>query len=424
VPSLSAKSLDPTQVGLLLSNPATTNPLFLLVALEELRGFGSFELLDRRIAGLSRADEGTEPEWQDWLAEARTAASELSDDEKRSKRLTRLQQIEQFLKQVSLVADTLTVLFTQVIERLEIEFGEELVRAVFTLLASARRGLSERELQELVASAEQSENLFPVLRQLRPYLLSRGDLRDFYHGSLPHAVHRHYWPSHESQQATHLRLADYFESRETDSRRIDELPWQLCEARSWRRLSDLLADLPFFAVLWKAGEFDLKAYWSQIEADSPLRMVDAYRPVLDDPSQLEESVCLSISALLDDTGHPSEALQLREHLVEHYRKTGDRNSLQVCLGNQALILETRGDLDGAMTLHKQQEQICRELGNVNGLAISLVNQARALAQMHELDAAVSCAEESHNIATQHGLTALAQQIKPILDWVRQAAGKG
>jgi len=49
VPSLSAKTLDREQVGLLLKNPATENPLFLLVALEELRGFGSFEQLKARI---------------------------------------------------------------------------------------------------------------------------------------------------------------------------------------------------------------------------------------------------------------------------------------------------------------------------------------------------------------------------------------
>ena len=35
VPSLSAKTLDDVQVDLLLSNPATSNPLFLLVTLEE-----------------------------------------------------------------------------------------------------------------------------------------------------------------------------------------------------------------------------------------------------------------------------------------------------------------------------------------------------------------------------------------------------
>ena len=40
IPSISAKSLDGKQIQLLLDNQATTNPLYLIVALEELRGFG------------------------------------------------------------------------------------------------------------------------------------------------------------------------------------------------------------------------------------------------------------------------------------------------------------------------------------------------------------------------------------------------
>ena len=40
---------------------------------------------------------------------------------------------------------------------------------------------------------------------------------------------------------------------------------------------------------------------------------------------------------------------------------------QACLGNQAVILHTRGDLDGAMARHKEEERICRELGNKDGL---------------------------------------------------------
>ena len=130
VPSLSAKTLDEEQVGLLLSNPATANPLFLLVALEELRGFGSFEQLNARIGEFPR--EG----------------------------------------------DTVTAIFFQVIERLAEDFDAELVRTVLTLLASARRGLSEGELEALVADVTGRDDLFPVLRQLRSYLLGRGELVD------------------------------------------------------------------------------------------------------------------------------------------------------------------------------------------------------------------------------------------------------
>ena len=183
VPSLSAKTLDPKQVGLLLENPATENPLFLLVALEELRGFGSFEHLAARIHAFPR--EG----------------------------------------------DTVTAIFTQVIERLEDDFGADLTRTILTLLASARRGLSERELEELVASADESGELFPVLRQLRPYLLQRAALLDFYHRNLYRAVREKYLPTDEDRCAAHAQLSEYFgaqeywmESLEEQRARVKRLP--------------------------------------------------------------------------------------------------------------------------------------------------------------------------------------------------------
>jgi WD40 repeat protein len=213
VPSLSAKALDAKQIGLLLANAATTNPLFLLVALEELRGFGSYEQLNARIAALPRD------------------------------------------------GDTVTALFIQVIERLEEEFGDELTRTVLSLLASARRGLSERELQELLSQSAIAghlsasrvvENLFPVLRQLRPYLLRRADLLAFYHRNLDKAVRQKYLPTPEQQRPVHVRLAEYFGGQEwweekleaqrarakrlpstprpANVRKVDELPWQRLEA--------------------------------------------------------------------------------------------------------------------------------------------------------------------------------------------------
>jgi hypothetical protein len=141
VPSLSAKTLDDDQVRLLLSNPATTNPLFLLVALEELRGFAPYERLNERIADFPR--EG----------------------------------------------DTVTAIFTQVIERLREDFDRKLVRKVLRALAAARRGLSERELLDLaegpeVEISQSKSDLFPILRQLRPYLQHRDAQVDFYHQNL------------------------------------------------------------------------------------------------------------------------------------------------------------------------------------------------------------------------------------------------
>lgn len=207
VPSLSAKTLDAEQVDLLLENPATTNPLYLLVALEELRGFGSFEELNECIKSFPREGE------------------------------------------------TVSALFQQVIERLETEFGNELVRRVFTLIATARNGLSESELLALTGNDRQSENLFPVLGQSRPYLQSRGNLIDFFHRGLYKAVRKMYLSTEEQQVSAHRCLAAYFQIQlnppnaepwSGDSpRALAELPYHQTMSNSWDELDKTLCNLRF-----------------------------------------------------------------------------------------------------------------------------------------------------------------------------------
>lgn len=84
--------LDDKQMAALLSHPGVKNPLYLRIALEELRLFGSFEQLTNKIMGL---------------------------------------------------ADDVPGLFDQVFGRLEKDHGRELVTEVFSLLGCSRYGLSE-----------------------------------------------------------------------------------------------------------------------------------------------------------------------------------------------------------------------------------------------------------------------------------------
>jgi tetratricopeptide (TPR) repeat protein len=354
VPSLSAKTLDAGQIAALLDNPATGNPLFLLVALEELRGFGSFERLSARIAALPR--EG----------------------------------------------DALTALFTQVIERLEEEFDRSLVRAVLEALASARRGLAERELQDLTAAAAGAGDLFPVLRQLRPYLLTRAGLVDFAHLDLARAVRRRYLAAEESRWAGHRRLADYFAWRGPGPRQVEELPWQLTRAGEWGRLARLLADLPFFDAAWQAGPEEVKAYWARVEAETPARPQDAYGDVAAAPAEHDAETVGRVATLLADTGRPAAALALRRHLADHHRRTGDRARLAVVLGHLASVLKGRGDLDGALTLLREAEQICRELGNRHGIQTALGNQARILKERGALDGAMALLRQAETICRELG----------------------
>jgi len=117
----------------------------------------------------------------------------------------------------------------------------------------------------------------------------------------------------------HIRLADHFETVELGPRKIEELPWELAQAKSWR------------------------------------------------------------------------------------------------------LLQRRGDLSRAMALHKEKERICRELGTPERLAASLANQASLLdLKIDRPEEALPLADEAERLVTDHGLHALAEQIKPILDRARSA----
>ncbi len=171
LPSLSAKSLDAGQINLLLDNPATGNPLFLLTALNELQGFGSFEFLNERI--LQFPDKG----------------------------------------------DTVTGIFFQVLERLQEDFNPLLVDEIMSFIALSRFGLSENELKLITGSEKRAGEFYAILRQIRPYVLKRGDLTDFFHNNLKKAVMLKFLQDKNRQKASHERLAEYFKSQGFQNKR-------------------------------------------------------------------------------------------------------------------------------------------------------------------------------------------------------------
>jgi len=233
LPSLSAKTLDERQIQLLLNNPACANPLFLRVAIEELRGYGSFELLTQRILAFPGRAPGLFGKVFGKIgAGLKTQAA----------------------------PEPATALFNQVLARLEEEFDADVVRVALTYLAVARYGLLERELKELVSNLSGAGDLFAVLRQLRPYLLNREGLLTFYHDNLRIAVISRYIDSNAQQQGAHGRLADYFAgqpfylpNRVANARKADELPWQLFQAARRGDLESLLVTLQFCESKAEAG---------------------------------------------------------------------------------------------------------------------------------------------------------------------------
>ena len=374
VPKLVAKTLDDRQIDALLANPATENPLFLMVALEELRGYGSFENLNALIARLPRT------------------------------------------------GDALTTLFEQVFERLEKEFGASLVARVLRLLACARRGLGGPELVELTRDLhEAADDLYPLLRQLEAYLHRREGRYDFYHMSIRRAVERHYlkWPTEEDHNDPWLRWAPdrrppagdptepeieardrliaWLEADRLTPRAIDELPWQLAQLRMWQELFDLLGDLSFFAAAWEANEVEVRTAWSLVKTVGRLEPIAAYRSILAEPADYDRDALWGLALYLQNSGYGTEVLPLWSELIAGFRAAGDLASLQGSLGNQAVILEQTGDLNGAMRLHEEEEAICRRFNDAAGLSRSLGNQAGILKATGDLDGAMRLHKEEEAI---------------------------
>jgi tetratricopeptide (TPR) repeat protein len=208
----------------------------------------------------------------------------------------------------------------------------------------------------------------------------------------------------------------------------------------------VLTDVRFFHALWGVDRLGLKALWARMEVASPYRLVEAYRPVVENPER-SESIAWAVAALLHDTGHPAEAAKIRRFFVDECRKgdnprrlagalgnlggsawaAGDLDTAEACsreqericrglgdepermkaLGHLALIARARGDLDGATACNREVERLARAAGNDDMLAGCLANQAVVHEQRGELDQAAALLRESerlcHRLADRDGL---------------------
>jgi hypothetical protein len=97
-------------------------------------------------------------------------------------------------------------------------------------------------------------------------------------------------------------------------------------------------------------------------------------------------------------------------------------SLQQSLGNQAVVLRAKGQLDRAGQLYEEQERICRDLDYKPGLAYALINQASLLANERNLaKEGLPLAEAALNLARENDLVLLVEQFEPVVEFVRSKA---
>jgi hypothetical protein len=216
------KSLDVDQRSALLGKADAGVPLYLLTALEELRTLGTYEEITTRIRELP----DRVPALFDWI-------------------LRRLERDPGFRDEQGHL------------------IGAELVRPYCSFIAVGRVGMAQSELVELVTPADPVRgtaadafgNAAALQRLLRPYLMQRGELLDYFHGQLREAVQARYLAGPEEARRAHQTVAEFFRQKGDPAgdatwtgqhvRSLSELPYHQTKAELWQDVYNTLTDFAF-----------------------------------------------------------------------------------------------------------------------------------------------------------------------------------
>lgn len=209
------QQLSAAQRTALMAKAEGDRPLYLSVALAQLRTFGRFETLSAQIAALPGTIDGL----FSWLLGERLAHDPgLVDDGGRL-------------------------------------CGDVLVPRLIGALLASRSGLSQAELTAACQPEDPNGNVAAIVRWLRPYLLLRGAEYDFAHRQLRSAAER----LKPAEQDDHRRLAACFVGMGSGSPRgVSERAYHLAKAGEWSGLVSALTDFEALETKCVAGgAFDL-----------------------------------------------------------------------------------------------------------------------------------------------------------------------
>jgi len=225
------KKFETGQRAALLAKADADLPLYLLAALEELRTLGTYEEITRHILELPASTR----ELFTWI-------------------LKRLQDDDGFRDAAGK------------------RIGQELVSGFAALLGASRFGLSQGELAGLLTgqgmdadpagNSDPQGNVAALLQLLRPYLMRRGELIDFYHAEFRAAACQTWLGNDVQLKAAHSQLSAYFRRRvDPDGnatwtgdtpRSFSELPYHVYESDQHAAVFGLAEDPSFLAAQGRA----------------------------------------------------------------------------------------------------------------------------------------------------------------------------
>ncbi|NMC46806.1 MAG: ATP-binding protein, partial [Chloroflexi bacterium] len=284
------KVITPKQRAALLAKSDAGLPIYLLTALEELRTLSvSQEVVDSQdqdqaVLGLIERLPSTTYELFKWV-------------------LGRLQEDDGFRDEQGN------------------RIGTELIPRFAALLCASRYGLSQRELDHLLYPYSCGGNLPALIFLLRPYLMQRGELLDFYHSQLYLAASDLWLHSDPQQKETHLHLANYFRNRAhpdeqkqwvQDARSLSELPYHLANADKKQELQELFTQLAYLAARVRTGQIYEQISDYSYLADPSQATVSTWRAFLQKHAQRLVTHPEMLIALVNHEGFAEARKQIED----------------------------------------------------------------------------------------------------------------
>jgi tetratricopeptide (TPR) repeat protein len=337
-----------------------------------------------------------------------------------------------------LEAKTIPDLYQKVLARLEEDYqvpeSPHLVSHALSLLWATRRGLSESELLSLLKVSQADWS--PLYLALRTAIVNRAGLLNFFHDYLRQAVEQRYLTDVDEKRAVHRQLADFFEQLPLDTRKADELPYQLEQAGKKARLQSCISEIPMFLQLMRDDkEYELLGYW--VRLGSLQSMAEVYwnkviplglkslfyrlgrffhivkpNPNLDLIPEFHLRVLdfLRIARTSDKDIEPFYRIQA---LLQKWIRPKDVKTAS-SLNNLAELLKNKGDYDGAEPLYRRALAITEKVLGAEhpSTANSLNNLALLLSNKGDYDRAEPLSRRALAIrelllGAQHPLTAIS-----------------
>jgi nephrocystin-3 len=346
------KSLDKPRIERLSSAKAASNPLYLKILLDELRVTGTHEKLDERL--------------------------------------------DEYLK-----AEDIPTLLRNVIERYQRDYEHDrkgLVSETLGLIWSARRGLTETELLQLL----RPDNLpqlplviwSPLRAVLEENLIDRGGILNFTHDFLRSAIEAAFLKDLDKKDDLKIQLANYFEAQTPTERSCDELPWLLRQAELYESLRKCLLNIDSFLLISDRDKDELLQYWVDLGEEksmgqSYLNSFNEWKEANTDYRILSGSNRLGM--FLNDAALYTEAEPLLRWTLEiHETVHGkDHPGIETLLNNLAtLLIYTNRPSEAEQILRKAIKIGETRYGrNHPGIAIKLNNLAQVLQDTNRLSEA-------------------------------------